>query len=691
MKNRLFKRLWSIFMLLVIALSMPVGFIAGTANAAITEETKVGNSSVITGKFLYPSYNKNKDIYDQFFYSDGYFDGDPGKYDEHLASMSLCLALSAGNLHRGGDKDYTEKSLGVRQLLTDTGYTDISVNKDYMSRPTSDSIAFAIAHKKVGDKVIVPIAIRGLGYEAEWENNFLVGSSGDAEGFKSSANKVLSTAGNYVQTYLRDEKNIVFWVTGYSRSAAVAELVAKDVSGLAMTESKVFAYCFEAPRICGTEKLFGKYNNIHCVESSSDPIPWFVPSYLGFGHYGVVETIKDSYKIDQKYLNLSATVENALLKKNPILAYKKVEGASDETKDFLGYFETLFKKVFPDRASYAEKKIEETTAQNAIANVVGIVTSLSKEQIKTLETKLKKSLKENKEVVSIAFNLLMCLKDGINKHFSKQKEIDDFYDSLWSLVDKPLKDTLTATSYETLKANKKTIVHLALDILHADYSTDKDDNMCLRALGTIMLNIKTLVAPHVGDSLFELIKKSDSFYEGASKITDSRLDTGVTVGNPDRVAGEVKNKNGEIVAKFKGKSMTYCSDPEVSYGQSQIYLFTLEMDEKNTIMYHATNDDVRVIFAPDGYEIKLIIPDENKSDFVEWQSKSGKSLGSSTEFTEKAGSRNSVIQPVFNDGKKASFLGTVFGGNNYGGMIIVGIVTLVIGFILGSLMTRRNK
>ena len=79
-------------------------------------------------------------------------------------------------------------------MLGDMGFEDINVDS-YEEKPTANSIAQAIGHKSIiidgMDYTLLTIAVRGGGYEAEWFNNFKVGSDSQHVGFNDSANSVI--------------------------------------------------------------------------------------------------------------------------------------------------------------------------------------------------------------------------------------------------------------------------------------------------------------------------------------------------------------------------------------------------------------------------------------------------------------------------------------------------------------------
>lgn len=274
------------------------------------------------------------------FYSDGYFFEDPKVYNEHLSTMSAALMAAGYYTNRGrigtyGYENatvtgYENKHASLRQLLANIGCEDetIYVNQFNLEQPGTDSIGVGMAHKTLRTKdgtdtgyILVPISIRGSGYEGEWASNVTVGPEGEELGFATAANTVYSELLHYVDAYglteAAQQGKLVFWVVGYSRSGATANLTAKrliehcspavnftpstnttlDAAALAGVDddgfgnNKVFCYTFEAAQ-GGTDAAEGSadktaYYCIHNVVNKADAVPYVGPAEMGFKRYGV--------------------------------------------------------------------------------------------------------------------------------------------------------------------------------------------------------------------------------------------------------------------------------------------------------------------------------------------------------------------------------------------------------------------
>lgn len=249
-----------------------------------------------------------------YFYSDGYFTDSPETYNSSLATMSLALSLSAFNTMQT-DFDfsipagyYSNLFRHAKVLMSDIGFADkdIFVNDSFDIKPTEESIGMIMSAKKIslddGDYILIPIAVRGGDYEAEWASNTLLGANGESLGFSNSATKVVEQVESYINSSTTfdissalNEGRVKFWIVGYSRGGAVANIAAKrltDVYG--QTGNDIYSYTFEAPAggVDGTEfkaawTYNGIYSNIHNIINPGDLIPKIPPKQMGFKRYGV--------------------------------------------------------------------------------------------------------------------------------------------------------------------------------------------------------------------------------------------------------------------------------------------------------------------------------------------------------------------------------------------------------------------
>lgn len=296
--------------------------IQSSAQAYNTEIVKDGYTTasgnkkydLIKGVFKFPAVNaindKFIDIPARFFYSDGFFEEDPYKYNPSIATASLCMAMAGFYSHEGGtgkNANYSNKSQNIVEYMKDIGVAEKNIYRNAYNRmrPQTDSIGVTIGMKKLSNgRTLIPVSIRGANYEREWTSNVTLGNEedGEAKGFATAANIVFSEIKKYI-TQSDDlvtevnEGKVNFWISGYSRAGATTNLTARRlVDEYVSKGNQVFAYCIEAP-MGGVEiaKTSGSnYNCIHNVINHNDLVPRVAPRKMGFFRYGVDHYIPGS-------------------------------------------------------------------------------------------------------------------------------------------------------------------------------------------------------------------------------------------------------------------------------------------------------------------------------------------------------------------------------------------------------------
>lgn len=214
-----------------------------------------------------------------FHFQDDLFLEDASHYSPALAKASY--GLSSATFDKAHMSDFYE-GLGFDNVI-------FSANFD---TPTTTSIGYAIAHKEIDGADLIAVAIRGHKYKQEWANNFVVGDSGDHAGFLDAANQLIAAVGNYVEENYK-KKTLKYWVSGYSRAGAVANLAVnnmlKDPSGL-YDQDNVYAYTFEAPRGVAIGNVV-ECPNLFNMVNDADLIARLLPEEYGLTRAGVDKPI----------------------------------------------------------------------------------------------------------------------------------------------------------------------------------------------------------------------------------------------------------------------------------------------------------------------------------------------------------------------------------------------------------------
>ena len=280
----------------------------------IGDDTPDGTTG-ISGTFRYGTSNKNAqgELFDataRYYYTDEYFHNSSyavwdsslqkWSFDDSLATMSLCFQLSAWASTEDG-VNYSNKSKNAQALLTEIGFTDFEASPDYNKRPERDSIGAVAAQKQVSVEgqqyTLIALAIRGGGYGAEWASNFTLGLNGQHAGFEKARDDVLSFIRDYASRH-NITGDVKLWLTGYSRAAATANLLAGALvdgsslgDGIELQPEDLYAFCFETPRGALHSYVSGKsqYNNIINIINPNDIVTEVAPAAapFGFSRYGI--------------------------------------------------------------------------------------------------------------------------------------------------------------------------------------------------------------------------------------------------------------------------------------------------------------------------------------------------------------------------------------------------------------------
>ncbi len=355
----------------------PIGITAAEATAAA--KTPVPNYTIAgtSGRTydLYRGYYRYQSIEDPtannvavFYYSDGYFDASPAEYNEHLATMSTAMAQAGMYLQ---NMDYPYKHAAIRQLMTDIGVPEenVYVNEYNLQKPGTDTIGVTIGSKKLTDRdgnetgdILIPVVVRGGGYEAEWASNMTLGSgadrNGEAQGFSEAADQVRQEIETYLDRYdLRDALNagrIKFWVMGFSRAGATANIASKRLVEeycRGNYSNQLFAYCIEAPQ-GGTDKAEAlsnprDYYCIHNVINYADIVPLVGPTEMGFKRYGVDHYVPGTETGEVYKITESASRAGSYSGITTVT--RREDNDPIETKT--GAYETLREKMLPQLRS----------------------------------------------------------------------------------------------------------------------------------------------------------------------------------------------------------------------------------------------------------------------------------------------------------------------------------------------------
>lgn len=306
-----------------------------------------GVTDVASKKSATIAYNISYDLnFADFF-------GDNKKYNQRLCKASSVFAglaydAGSGESSTAADDYYCisyDKSSSTKRItgaMSRHGFKNIvTYNIGSDTHQTKCYIGIKNVASGKWKKQVVAVIIKGTnGTAAQWSSNFNIGMGlkkgidadedwGDVsnhKGFSIAANRVYDKVASYVEDYRDKDIGLVYWVTGHSRGAAIANLLS---ARLVDDNNKVFAYTFATPNTTtNSSRAFSKYDCIFNTVNARDFVPTVPCTAWGFGRYGKTANItmdssmkktwkirmKGAYKIFKEMANYNEMSEKSLKK-----------------------------------------------------------------------------------------------------------------------------------------------------------------------------------------------------------------------------------------------------------------------------------------------------------------------------------------------------------------------------------------
>ena len=229
-----------------------------------SKETFAEENNYITVSF------KNN-ISSEFLYSDDMMLANANELSGDIAKMAMGLANAA----------YEYKD--ISNCFSDMGYLFKPYN--YSRQATyanNDFVAYTVGHRNIKGYNVYIVAVRGTTGNCEWFSNFNLGKNDYHKGFKKAADEILHTLDDEVKT----DNNIIM-LTGHSRGAAVANIVAGELSidGKLASSDHIFGYTYACPAV--KYKLEDSHSNIYNFNNPGDAITMMPLPEWGYRRYGI--------------------------------------------------------------------------------------------------------------------------------------------------------------------------------------------------------------------------------------------------------------------------------------------------------------------------------------------------------------------------------------------------------------------
>lgn len=209
----------------------------------------------------------------------------------------------------------------IKSALGKLGFDEI-ISYNYDKEPTksnNDIVSYTFAYKRIEHisktpTFLVAIVVKGTSGNEEWYSNFNIQTGNTHEGFNLAATKLFSSLTDYLDSHdlnNRNGINVKFLVTGHSRGAAVANLVAAKLNDLTWTEQEnVFGYTFATPAV-STEAIEEGYKNIFNIINGEDFVTQVPLGNWGYKRYGIdLKLPSRSFYPINSYSRISSSMAN---------------------------------------------------------------------------------------------------------------------------------------------------------------------------------------------------------------------------------------------------------------------------------------------------------------------------------------------------------------------------------------------
>lgn len=212
-------------------------------------------------------------------YADEWFLRPDHEYNHKLMQLSFALAAAG---FRDKQHRLSEKDANILKFYSRAGFSRVRTD-DFNRETSADTIASAIASKKIGDTTVIAVSVSGNNYQNEWLSNLTLGSEERARGFATAAEKVLGRIREYISANALSGE-LRLWVSGYSRAAAVSNILAADATDSGLFAA-VYGYTIATPRTTKDEDA-GRFSNIFNIINPFDPVPMVPFPEWGYVRYG---------------------------------------------------------------------------------------------------------------------------------------------------------------------------------------------------------------------------------------------------------------------------------------------------------------------------------------------------------------------------------------------------------------------
>lgn len=222
------------------------------------------SQEIITGNYQYSAIEgNNKQNQNTFLYKDSDFTKSSYIGSKSLEVLSIQVAGASLSWYGEGlDKyeiDSSRNDYNIKNFLTAMKFNSLESNKYYNTEKKENSVGVIIGHKTIvqngKEYTLLAIIPRSAGYKQEWAGNFTIGDGSMHEGFKSARDEIIRFTKEYIEKN-NIKGNLKVWTTGYSRGAAISNMVGGFFAGggieyfgdtVKITPQDVYCYTIGTP------------------------------------------------------------------------------------------------------------------------------------------------------------------------------------------------------------------------------------------------------------------------------------------------------------------------------------------------------------------------------------------------------------------------------------------------------------
>ncbi len=235
--------------------------------------------------------NGDKTGFTYLDFKQNWFTEDSGIYNHSLGRLcSQFVMLGYDKAVEDKNKvtlhEYTKPNL--KTALEKIGMSDIEID----GYTAEDEVNTFIAHRKIDvnneEYTLVFAGFIGS-QDGQWYNNFDPGTGTTHQGFSSAKKHAYGLLEAYIQRYGFDKSKTKILLTGHSRGAATANLVAAQLikDKKYATVGNIYTYAFATPNSTSLDERNDLvYKRIFNIVNPEDFVTKVLPTAWGFGRYG---------------------------------------------------------------------------------------------------------------------------------------------------------------------------------------------------------------------------------------------------------------------------------------------------------------------------------------------------------------------------------------------------------------------